>query len=231
MGQNLVTYKKLTNDSAEAGREYADIWKNVGQSMLDSLGPALTQAGLSLLIKDPEMWAAALSLIAAGGVLSFSAGLFDTSKKDERAEQENRLKNLKDLLLEVLNQARADAEYYQKEMLHQDALSQINSIQSVNDAIIAPGGKVITTAPDDYLIATKTPGSLSSSGTVTINFIDQSSGARVQVKSQEQRRKSDGSVEITAVVAAIMDERIANGEADNAFAAREVRLNGRHFAY
>ena len=31
---------------------------------------------------------------------------------------------------------------------------------SVNDAIIAPGGKIITTDPMDYLIATKTPETL-----------------------------------------------------------------------
>ena len=43
--------------------------------------------------------------------------------------------------------------------------------ESVNDAIISPNGNIITTAPDDYLIATKTPGSLgNSNGTnITVN--------------------------------------------------------------
>lgn len=36
--------------------------------------------------------------------------------------------------------------------------------QSVNDAIIAPNGNIITTHPEDYLIATKNPGALIGSG-------------------------------------------------------------------
>jgi len=42
----------------------------------------------------------------------------------------------------------------------------------VNDAIISPDGRVITTHPDDYLIATKTPGSLAGGNgmSLTINM-------------------------------------------------------------
>jgi len=43
------------------------------------------------------------------------------------------------------------------------------NVRSVNDAIISPRGDIITTHPDDYLIATKTPGSLGGSG-VTVNI-------------------------------------------------------------
>lgn len=42
--------------------------------------------------------------------------------------------------------------------------------KSVEDAIISPNGQIITTAPDDYLIATKDPQSLGGgSGTININ--------------------------------------------------------------
>ena len=42
--------------------------------------------------------------------------------------------------------------------------------QSVNDAIISPKGDIISTHPDDYIIATKDPQSLAGSGGVTINI-------------------------------------------------------------
>jgi hypothetical protein len=45
----------------------------------------------------------------------------------------------------------------------------VGKITDVNDAVIAPGGKIISTHPDDYLIATKNPQSLTG-GSVTINL-------------------------------------------------------------
>ncbi len=49
----------------------------------------------------------------------------------------------------------------------------VGSILHVNDAIITPSGQVIQTAADDYLFATKTPGSLGGrgSGNVTVNIM------------------------------------------------------------
>jgi len=49
-------------------------------------------------------------------------------------------------------------------------------VTGVNDAIISPGGKIITTHPDDYLIATKTPETLfgqkaATAGGPTINIV------------------------------------------------------------
>ena len=46
----------------------------------------------------------------------------------------------------------------------------IRNIFKVNDAVIAPGGNVISTHPDDYLIATKDPSSLVGGGGVTVNL-------------------------------------------------------------
>lgn len=47
------------------------------------------------------------------------------------------------------------------------AFNGLKNTLGVNDAIISPDGKIITTHPDDYLIATKTPGSLG--GGVVVN--------------------------------------------------------------
>ena len=64
-----------------------------------------------------------------------------------------------------------------KKSLTKDALAEmknwldtyVNTARSVQDAIIAPNGNIITTAPDDYLIATKTPWSLGNKGGTNIN--------------------------------------------------------------
>jgi hypothetical protein len=45
----------------------------------------------------------------------------------------------------------------------------IGKVSSVNDAIISPKGDIISTHPDDYLIATKNPQSLTG-GAITINL-------------------------------------------------------------
>lgn len=60
----------------------------------------------------------------------------------------------------------------------------INNIFKVNDAVIAPGGNVISTHPDDYLIATKDPSSLGGGGGLTINinggtYLDENVAAKI----------------------------------------------------
>lgn len=47
--------------------------------------------------------------------------------------------------------------------------SAVGKVFNVNDAVISPTGQVVSTAPDDWLIATKNPGSLGGGG-LTINM-------------------------------------------------------------
>ncbi len=65
------------------------------------------------------------------------------------------------------------------------AMSSIGGVIGVNDAIIAPGGKVITTHPDDYLIATKTPGKLMGGSGLTINIYGDVTGEEIVNKVSE----------------------------------------------
>lgn len=64
--------------------------------------------------------------------------------------------------------------------------SSIGRVLGVNDAIISPKGDIITTHPEDYLIATKNPGGLlgAGGGSITINvtgntLLDRQSGERI----------------------------------------------------
>jgi tape measure domain-containing protein len=50
------------------------------------------------------------------------------------------------------------------------AAGGLGKVFGVNDAIISPKGDIITTHPEDYLIATKNPASLLSGGGVTVNI-------------------------------------------------------------
>jgi len=50
------------------------------------------------------------------------------------------------------------------------AVGGLGRVLGVNDAIISPKGDIITTHPDDYLIATKNPAALGSGRSITVNL-------------------------------------------------------------
>lgn len=62
--------------------------------------------------------------------------------------------------------------------------SAVGKAIGVNDAIIAPNGNIITTHPDDYLIATKNPHSLAG-GNVVVNVYGDVSGTELVAKVSE----------------------------------------------
>lgn len=60
----------------------------------------------------------------------------------------------------------------------------IGKVFKVNDAVVAPGGNVVSTHPDDWLIATKDPSSLGGGGGITINmnggtYLDENVAAKI----------------------------------------------------
>lgn len=239
IGANIFKMNENLMTSKESGKALATVWKNIGVEMLNSLGPAMTQAGLSLITSsggNKGQIAAGVALVAAGGVTNVLSGYLGASKDvDKDKEEEQRLQNLRDLLKEIIDQAKTDAQYYENNMRHQNALSMQREIK-VNDAIITPNGNVVSTHPDDYLIATKTPGALINNngnrGDVKVNFtvIDQSTGGKVQVNDVKQNQNSDGSIDIQAMVVAVTAQAIADGTMDDAFDSRSIRLRGRSFA-
>lgn len=134
---------------------------------------------------------------------------------------------------ELLKQAREDSVYYEKTVRHKNAISANADFttKKVNDAIITPSGDVISTHPDDYLIATKTPHSLVNAGkggAPTINFsvVDKSTGIKVtQQKSSYDEDKNE--IDFEAIIESKVTEIIATSKGDEAFNARQARINGR----
>ena len=175
---------------------------------------------------------AALIIVAMLFAFLLAALFYKDDNKDDNDKEAEKLESLKDELAKLLEQARSDALYYEHNLRHKTALG-INagfSHQSVHDAVITPGGKVVTTDPKDYLIATKTPNQLVGGGAsvnvtpvINCNVVNNSS-AKV---SQQQRQNADGSIEILTMIEEAVGEYIASPRSDNAFESREYRLSSK----
>jgi len=226
-GKTLAT---SADDSAEIGKNLAAM----SASMLKNMGSMITQAGLSLAISsvgDKKKVLLGLAIAAAGGGLSFLGGYLDGETEDSSKEDDEyqKLLKIKQDLSDLLKQAREDAIYYENTVRHKKAISaNENFTKSVHDAIITPRGDVVTTDPKDYLIATKTPRTLVGGGAPTINFsvVDKSTGVRVTQQRSSYDEESN-TINFEAIIESKVQEVIATSKGDEAFNAREARLNGR----
>ncbi|MBO7123188.1 MAG: tape measure protein [Treponema sp.] len=226
------TMAKFGENIAKGVDGYEDmdkVIKNVGKSMMSNLAAAATQAGLSLISSGKI--GMGMALIAAGGITSFLGGLMsDSSNKDDDISQ--KLKDLKQDLADLLKQAREDAIYYENHLRHTNALSYNTATSKstkVNDAIITPQGNVITTHPEDYLIASKNPSGLvgNAVGTPIVNIaIENNSGKQISMK-QEKRPNNSGGFDVVAIIEEAVGDYVSSSRSDDAFAAREARLRGR----
>lgn len=239
----LEPFKMMGAYAIEGADAFADMHRNLKQlagSMLQQVGNAMTIAGFNIaanaaVIQSWPLVAAGLALAGAGGVVSGFGGAFsnyENDNEDESEDEARRLESLKDDLSDLLKQAREDAVYYESTLRHKKAISANDSFttQKVNDAIITPSGNVISTHPDDYLIATKTPETLSAGrgGTPTVNFqlIDKSTGVRV-VQQQASYNDKTNEIDYMAIIESKVQETIASPKSDTAFEARAARLRGR----
>lgn len=229
-------------DIQDGLKTWEDYWDDLGDSMRNiagdltkQTGQLIQQAGFSIVTASAmeHNWtgvATGLALAAAGGFASgIGNWLGNKNNKDEDDDKAKKLESLSDQLRELLAQARADALYYEKNLRHKTALglNEQFSYTAVNDAIITKKGEVIKTSPEDYLIATKTPQALAGNTVVqpSINFsVIDNVGVHVR---QEQKQNPDGSIDIMAVIENAVGEYIASPKSDDAFNARNYRLNGR----
>lgn len=229
------TLGKSVGESADSSKALRENFRQLGSGLMQNMGTMITQAGLAMIIgagRDKKMIYAGLALAAAGVGASFLSGLLsaDKSEDDKDDGEMQKLLNLKNDLADLLKQAREDAIYYENTVRHKNAISANEAFKTtkVNDAIITPSGNVISTHPDDYLIATKTPQTLVGSGAPTINFsvIDKSTGIQV-TKQTSVYNRNDNSIDFEAVIESKVQEIIATSKGDDAFAARQARLDGR----
>lgn len=217
----------------------------IAAGMMKQVGIAMTTCGFQIagnaaMIQNWGLVAAGLGMAAAGGVASgmgsalSSLGDSDSSGNSYEKEAEDKISKLTDLrnsLLDLLKQAREDSVYYEKNLTHKRAIafnSSMGKDVKVNDAIITPSGNVISTHPDDYLIATKTPESLVSgnaSPKVNFKFIDKSTGVKI-VSQKETYNERDNTLDLSVIIDNKISEFISTSKGDDAFNARAVRNNG-----
>lgn len=234
LDNNLIKGK----DAAKATKQAL---AGVQAALLESIGAAMTQTGLSIAAgaaKDGlwSMVAMGLALAAAGGVASFGSGMMSAyandKSKDKSSEEEDRLKRLEDLknnLADLLKQAKDDAIYYETNLRQKQAVAFNDAVSStnVNDAIITPRG-VVNTAPDDYIMAMKDPTHLLGKGgggtNVSFSIVNES-GTPMTVTRSETREGSGGT-EIVAFVNAIVQKSMNDGEYDDVMAGMQVRQKG-----
>lgn len=230
----LVTTGSSLRNIIDCLSDGSDAWGNFGKSFVEStksltsnMGSLMTTAGLKLLIEGgAEARGQAFALLAAGGLTSVISG-FMSAGQDDTDEKIRKLDKLKSDLKDLIQQAKADAIYYESNLSHKKALTTGRTVAnySVNDAIITPNGNVISTHPDDYLIATKTPGSLGKSAAPIINLnIQNNTGSQVQIK--QTRNEANGQINIEAVLDNAINQGLADGRFDSGMAARERRLRG-----
>lgn len=235
LGKSLAT-------GADSAELMGDNLKAAGKEMLDNISNTMVNTGLQIagacaLTQNWAGVAGGLALAAAGGLAGgfFDALLSDDGDDDEDDDKTSKLESLADKIADLLEQARIDADYYEKNLRHKTALG-INAgysnkiTTSVNDAVITPQGKVISTAPDDYLIATKTPETLASNNQVSVQpkvniIVNKNTNANVDVN-VEQKIEPDGTVQVVAIIEDIVGQYIGSRRSDDAFAARSALLQG-----
>ena len=215
-------------DMGEALYEGGDAAQAFGRSLLQSIlqnVPAmLFQAGFKLAI-SPGGLLPGLALMAMSGIAGAGAGYLNAALNDSGdrgGSERDELESLISRLEKIIDRTREETKYYSEYIRNYNANSV--DVQSVQDAIIAPGGKVITTAPDDYLIATKTPGSLGAQG-VNINFTVENYASDAVTVERETRETQNGT-QIVTMIRKIVQSDIASGELDTAFDAMQNRRGG-----
>lgn len=229
MGENLAL-----GQSALEGMD--EVYKNLSVELVKASGEAMVKAGWELVARgaasnSKSMIAGGLGLVAAGGFASgLGSALLNNDSDDDSDDDTEKLSKLKDQLADLLKQAREDAIYYENTLRHKKALSANSelTVKSVHDAVITPRGDVVTTDPKDYLIATKTPRTLVGGGAPSINFnvIDKSTGIKVTQQKSTYNAQTN-TVDFEAIIESKVSEFIATSKGDDAFAARQSRLNGK----
>lgn len=157
------------------------------------------------------------SVDSAGSVLDDKLGIDDL--EDITKDLTNEYKALLDAMIEY-------EEWYieNKKQLNADAYKY--NYQKVNDMIITPSGK-FSTAPDDFIIATKNPAGLGAGSTNNVVVQNNyANNAEVQIKEQDNGL---GGKDMLVVISRKIASDVANGSNgwDSALAQQQYRMAGR----
>lgn len=236
LGEDMLDFVKGSKDANGYLKDLKNSAIGLAGEFAKGTGELMQQAGFSIVtgMASKGNWAgvaAGLALAAAGGFAGgFGTALSNYKDEENEEDKQAKLQSITDQIKELLAQAKADANYYEKTLSHKKALSSTQEVttRSVHDAVITPRGEVVTTDPRDYLIATKTPASfVGGAPTVNIKFVDKSTGV-VITQQKQNYNESTNTLEIIALIENKVQEVIATSKGDAAFDARQARLSGNH---
>lgn len=242
LGEDMVSMVDGTKDWSDYLTDAKQGMRQIAAEMTSNIGNELITCGLRIAaagaLEGKAGWgkvALGLGLAATGGLAAgLGSALNNAQDKSNDDKEIDKLESLKDQMAKLLEQARSDALYYENNLRHKTALgtNEKFSYQSVNDMILTPHGN-FSTAPDDYIIATKQPQALGTSKgpqVVTVQPVINPivyNNSQAQVR-QEQLVNDDGSIDVITYIEDAIADFIASPKGDEAFAARQARIYGRH---
>lgn len=229
-----IQYKLSTNamTQEEATKQITKDLAGQASALLETLSTQMATTGLQIAgaAALSHNWggvAAGLLLAAAGGIGNFASGILsgyagDNDKDDDKLE---RIEALKNNLADLIEQARNDAEYYETTLRNKSALSfnERVSATKVNDMILTPQGN-FSTSPQDYLIATKNPYSLTGN-TPNISFSIVNNGEPVKIESTQQTNSNNG-IDLRVVINSVVRKSMNDGDYDDTFKSISLRQQG-----
>lgn len=167
-------------------------------------------------------------------VLTF--GLFDGLKElndsfaETRKEVDKTTEKFKDGNESLLKAMKEQEEWYLREKTALGAGTRADTYK-VNDMILTPEGR-FSTAPDDYIIATKNPSSLGKNNGVVVNFkVENTVSDQVEAKVQRVTN-DDGTDNFIVRISRRIAQDVADGANgwDSAMNARNQRIAGRRLS-
>lgn len=230
-----IQYKLSTNamTQEEATKQITKDLTSQASALLEQLSTQMATTGLQIagaaaLSHNWSGVASGLLLAAAGGIGNFASGLLsgyasDNDRDDDKLE---RIEALKNNLADLIEQARNDAEYYETTLRNKSALSfnERVSATKVNDMILTPQGN-FSTSPQDYLIATKNPYSLTAGNTPNISFSIVNNGEPVKIESTHQTNTNNG-IDLQVVINSVVKKSMNDGDYDDTFKSISLRQQG-----
>lgn len=165
-------------------------------------------------------------------VIEAIASLLPWVKETKDIEEENAV-DLTEAYKELISAMKNNEEEYEKRKKELNASDYASKVTGVHDMILTPQGQ-FSTDPDDYIIATKTPGALNNNGAVPIYLqpiINNTIADTANVDTKTER-DNNGVMQMIVTISRKIASDYANGENgwDNAVSARAYKQNGRSLA-
>lgn len=149
----------------------------------------------------------------------------DEVKKEKERQAQRDLTDQYKALLQALKETE---EYYDERKAQLRGRQAIDNVTRVNDMILTPQGN-FSTAPDDYIIATKNPSALGGNGSVVMNVKINNTQSDKVTATATQSVDENGFVQLLVDISQKVASDFAKGSNgwDSALAYRQVQTNGR----